>query len=262
MKTKPAAPGVMRIAFLSAGTPDAEAARIRLIHAYGNCDPAAADVIVALGGDGLMLQTLHRFMGTGKPIYGMNRGSVGFLMNEYREEDLEQRIAQAEPSIIHPLSMVATDIRGKVATAQAINEVSVLRQSYQAAKISISIDGKERLGELVADGLLLSTPAGSTAYNLSVDGPILPLDSPLLALTPISAFRPRRWRGALLPDSAHVTLDILEAEKRPVAAVADHFEFKEVLKVEIAMDRAIGLTILHDPGHSLDERILREQFGY
>lgn len=252
----------MRIAFLSAGTPEAEASRIRLIHAYGNCDPAAADVIVALGGDGLMLQTLHRFMGTGKPIYGMNRGSVGFLMNEYREEDLVQRIAQAEPSIIHPLSMVATDIRGKVATAQAINEVSVLRQSYQAAKISISIDGKERLGELVADGLLLSTPAGSTAYNLSVDGPILPLDSPLLALTPISAFRPRRWRGALLPDSAHVTLDILEAEKRPVAAVADHFEFKEVLKVEIAMDRAIGLTILHDPGHSLDERILREQFGY
>jgi NAD+ kinase len=255
-------PILKRIAFLSTGAPEAEASRIRLIHAYGNSDPASADVIVALGGDGLMLQTLHRFMGSGKPIYGMNRGSVGFLMNEYREEDLERRIDEAEPSIIHPLIMVATDTRGEVATANAINEVSVLRQSYQAAKIRICIDAKERLAELVADGLLVATPAGSTAYNLSVDGPILPLNSPLMALTPISAFRPRRWRGALLPDNAHVTLDILEADKRPVAAVADHFEFKDVVKVEIGMDHATGLVILHDPGHSLDERILREQFGY
>lgn len=251
-----------RIAFLSAGTPEAEAARIRLVHAYGNCDPAAADVIVALGGDGLMLQTLHRYMDAKKPIYGMNRGSVGFLMNEFREDDLERRIEEAAPSIIHPLLMVATDIHGDVAEARAINEVSVLRQSYQAAKIKISIDGKERLAELVADGLLVATPAGSTAYNLSVDGPILPLDAPLMALTPISAFRPRRWRGALLPDTAHVTLEFLEPHKRPVSAVADHFEFKEVVKVEIAMDHATGLVILHDPGHSLDERILREQFGY
>jgi len=250
-----------RIAFLSAGTPEAEAARIRLIHAYGNSDPATADVIVALGGDGLMLQTLHRFMDTQKPIYGMNRGSVGFLMNEFREDDLEKRIEESEASIIHPLLMVATDIRGEVAKARAINEVSVLRQSYQAAKIKISIDGKARLDELVADGLLVATPAGSTAYNLSVDGPILPLDAPLMALTPISAFRPRRWRGALLPDKAHVTLDILEPHKRPVAAVADHFELREVVRVEIAMDHATGLVILHDPGHSLDERILREQFG-
>jgi NAD+ kinase len=253
---------VKRIAFLSAGTPEAEAARVRLIHSYGNCDPASADVIVALGGDGLMLQTLHRFMDMKKPIYGMNRGSVGFLMNEYREEDLEKRISEAQASYIHPLNMIATDIRNEVAKARAINEVSILRQSYQAAKVKISIDGKERLDELVADGLLVATPAGSTAYNLSVDGPILPLDAPLMALTPISAFRPRRWRGALLPDSAHVTLDVLEPVKRPVAAVADHFEIKDVIKVEVGMDHTTSLTILHDPGHSLDERILREQFGH
>jgi NAD+ kinase len=259
---RPGTDAMMRIAFLSAGTPEAEAARIRLIHSYGNSDPAQADVIVALGGDGLMLQTLHRFMDTQKPIYGMNRGSVGFLMNEYREDDLEQHIEAAQASVIHPLLMIATDIKGSTAEASAINEVSVLRQSYQAAKIRISIDGKERLAELVADGLLVATPAGSTAYNLSVDGPILPLDSPLMALTPISAFRPRRWRGALLPDTAHVTLDVLEPHKRPVAAVADHFELKEVIKVEIAMDHSKSLIILHDPGHSLDERILREQFGY
>jgi NAD+ kinase len=262
MTSSTGAKATMRIAFLSSGTSDAEAARIRLIHSYGNCEPGAADVIVALGGDGLMLQTLHRFMDTKKPIYGMNRGSVGFLMNEYNEEDLEKHIEEAQPSIIHPLVMAATDIHGEVAKARAINEVSILRQSYQAAKVRICIDGKERLAELVADGLLVATPAGSTAYNLSVDGPILPLDAPLMALTPISAFRPRRWRGALLPHRAHVTLDILEPHKRPVAAVADHFELKDVIKVEIAMDHATSLVILHDPGHSLDERILREQFGH
>jgi NAD+ kinase len=254
--------GAIRIAFLSSGTPDSEAARIRLIHTYGNSDPDSADVIVALGGDGFMLQTLHRFMGSKKPIYGMNRGSVGFLMNEFREADLHQRLADATASIIHPLAMTAKDTNGTVAKARAINEVYVFRQSYQAGKIRISIDGRERLSELVADGVLIATPAGSTAYNLSVDGPILPLDAPLLALTPISAFRPRRWRGALLPNAVHVTLDILEPDKRPVAAVADHFEFRNIAQVAIAMDHATGLVLLHDPGHSLDERILREQFGY
>jgi NAD+ kinase len=251
-----------RIAFLSTGTPEAEAARVRLIHTYGNCDPASADVIVALGGDGLMLQTLHRFISSRKPIYGINRGSVGFLMNEYREEDLVRRIEEAEPSIIHPLLMVATDTHGEVATASAINEVSVLRQSYQAANIRICIDHKERLAELVADGLLVATPAGSTAYNLSVDGPILPLNSPLMALTPISAFRPRRWRGALLPNTAFVVIEVLEGEKRPVAAVADHDEARDVRRVEVISDKTISMRMLFDPGHSLEERILREQFGY
>ncbi len=251
-----------RIAFLSSGTPEADQALEALTNLYGHTDPADAGVIVALGGDGLMLQTLHRFMSDKKPIYGMNRGSVGFLMNEYQENGLLERLAAAQPSIVHPLIMKATDMQGRVSTARAINEVSILRQSYQAAKMSVSIDGKERLGELVADGLLVATPAGSTAYNLSANGPILPLDAPLMALTPISAFRPRRWRGALLPDKAYVAIDILEPGKRPVAAVADHFEIKDVARVEVRMDHQTGLVLLHDPGHSLDERILREQFGY
>jgi len=251
-----------KIAFLSSGTPEADMALERLRAAYGDAAPDEADVVVALGGDGLMLQTLHRFMGSQKPIYGMNRGSVGFLMNEYQEEGLLQRINAARASIIHPLIMRATTIDGRIEIARAINEVSLLRQSYQAAKMRISIDDVERLDELVADGILVSTPAGSTAYNLSANGPILPLDAPLMALTPISAFRPRRWRGALLPDKAKVTIEILENDKRPVAAVADHFETRDVTRVEIAMDHGAGLVLLHDPGHSLDERILREQFGY
>ncbi len=249
------------IAFLSSGTVDADQARERLTHRYGNVDPDRADVVVALGGDGLMLQVLHRFMGSGKPIYGMNRGSVGFLMNEYAEEQLHERLDVAASSMVHPLVMRAVDNMGGVATARAINEVSLLRQSSQVAKVRISVDGRERLGELVADGLLVATPAGSTAYNLSANGPILPLDLAAMALTPISAFRPRRWPGALLSDRAHVTVDILEAEKRPVAATADHFEIKDVVRLDISMDHATGLVLLHDPGHSLNERILREQFG-
>ena len=249
------------IAFLSSGTPEASAALDRLTAAYGNVDPDRADVVVALGGDGLMLQALHRFMGSGKPIYGMNRGSVGFLMNEYVEDGLHARLAAAARSMVHPLVMAATDRDGRLWTARAINEVYLLRQSSQVAKVRISIDGRERLSELVADGLLIATPAGSTAYNLSANGPILPLDAALMALTPISAFRPRRWRGALLSDKARVTLEVLEPDKRPVAATADHHEIRDVATIEIGMDHETGLVLLHDPGHSLDERILREQFG-
>ncbi len=250
-----------RIAFLSSGTPEANAAQAQFTARYGTVDPDTADVVVALGGDGLMLQTLHRFMGKNKPIYGMKLGSVGFLMNEFHGPDLQQRLDEAEASIVHPLLMEATDMQGETVTARAINEVSILRQAYQAAKMRISVDGKVRLDELVADGLLVATPVGSTAYNLSAYGPILPLDATLMPLTPIAAFRPRRWRGALLPDKAHVTIDILEADKRPVAAVADHFERKNVVRVTVAMDHATDLVLLHDPGHSLYERILREQFG-
>ncbi|PTM42508.1 NAD kinase [Bosea sp. 124] len=250
------------ISFVASETPEAQAALARLTERYGNADTGVADVIVALGGDGLMLQTLHRFIGTGTPIYGMNRGSVGFLMNEFRERGLRKRLTEAQRSVVHPLSMLALDQDGTEVHAEAINEVSLLRRSYQAAKLRISIDGQVRLGELVADGVLLATPAGSTAYNLSANGPILPLDAPLLALTPISAFRPRRWRGALLPDHAKVTIEVLEADKRPVSAVADHIQIDNVVRVEIEIDRNVDLVMLHDPGHSLDERILREQFGY
>lgn len=250
------------ISFIASETPEAQAALAKLIDRYGDADPDRADVVVALGGDGLMLQVLHRFLGTGKPIYGMNRGSVGFLMNEFRERGLSKRLEAAHRSVVHPLSMRAIDQSGSEVHAKAINEVSLLRRSYQAAKLRISIDGQVRLGELVADGVLLATPAGSTAYNLSANGPILPLDAPLLALTPISAFRPRRWRGALLPDHAQVTIEVLEGEKRPVSAVADHTQIENVVSVGIAIDRSVELVMLHDPGHSLDERILREQFGY
>ena len=249
------------IAFLSSGSPEASSTCAALADRYGNAELDAADVVVALGGDGLMLQTLHRFMGRNTPIYGMNRGSVGFLMNEFHETGLLARLDEALPSIVHPLIMEATVISGEVEVARAINEVFLSRQTFQAAKLRISIDGKERLSELIADGVLVATPAGSTAYNLSVNGPILPLNASLMALTPISAFRPRRWRGALLRDTARVEIDILEPIKRPVSAVADHFEVRDVVHVEIGMDHDTSLILLHDPGHSLDERILREQFG-
>jgi NAD+ kinase len=250
------------IAFVGSSAPDAQSALQALASRYSHVPPEDADVIVALGGDGLMLQSLHRFMGTGKPIYGMNKGTVGFLMNEYQEEDLFERLEAAERSVVHPLLMVAWDVRGGAHTARAINEVSMLRQTYQAAKLRVSVDTHVRIPELIADGILVATPAGSTAYNLSVGGPILPLNATLLALTPISAFRPRRWRGALLPDYAKIQIEVLEAENRPVSAVADHTEFRNVSRVDVSMDRSVDLLMLHDPGHSLDERILREQFGH
>ena len=263
MTAKPAqAPRAPTIAFLSSGAKEADDALKRLVTLYGNTPADEADVIVPLGGDGLMLQTLHETMTAPKPIYGMNRGSVGFLMNDYSERSLRERITAAQPSIIHPLIMRVRDIHGAETTARAINEVSLLRQTYQAAKLRIEIDGATQLDELIADGILISTPAGSTAYNLSANGPILPLGVPLMALTPLSPFRPRRWRGALLRDSAHVALKVLEADKRPVAAVADHFEIRRVAEVDVAMDKVTSLVLLHDPGHSLDERILREQFRY
>jgi NAD+ kinase len=250
------------IAFVASDVPAAQQARRRLIRRYGDARPETADVVVALGGDGLMLTTLQRFMNSGKPIYGMHRGTVGFLMNEFSENGLAERLAAAHVTVIHPLLMRARDAAGRVHRHHAINEVSLFRQGHQAARLRILVDGKVRLPELVADGVLVSTPAGSSAYNLSVQGPIIPIDAPLLALTPISPFRPRRWRGALLPDRARVAIEVLEAEKRPVAAVADHSEVRSVRSVDVCMDHDVAMHMLFDPGHSLDERILSEQFGY
>jgi NAD+ kinase len=250
-----------RIAFVASGSDEAQSALTKLNALYGNREPADADVVVALGGDGLMLQTLHGQMNSDKPIYGMHRGTVGFLMNEYSTVDLHERLAAAKETLIHPLLMRATDAAGVVHLHHAINEVALFRQTYQAARLRILVDEQERMAELMADGILVATPAGSTAYNLSAQGPILPINAALLALTPISAFRPRRWRGALLPNTAFVVIEVIDGEKRPVAAVADHDEVRDVCRVEILSDRTISMRMLFDPGHSLEERILREQFG-
>jgi NAD+ kinase len=255
-------PGYERIAFVASPFAEAKEAEKRLSKRYGGVKPESADVIVALGGDGLMLQTLRRFMHAGKPIYGMHRGTVGFLMNDFRLDKLPERLAASDRTVIHPLLMRARDDKGRDHNHHAFNEVSLFRQTYQAARLRILIDGKERLAELVADGILLSTPAGSTAYNLSAQGPIIPIDAPLMALTPISPFRPRRWHGALLTDRARVRIEVRNTDHRPVAAVADHDEVRDVRSVDIEMDHSISMTILFDPGHSLDERILREQFQY
>ncbi|HEX2215597.1 MAG TPA: NAD kinase [Xanthobacteraceae bacterium] len=258
----PSSPRYDRVAFMASRTPEAEEALRRLVARYGNEDPAAADVIVALGGDGLMLQTLHRFLGSDRPIYGMHRGTVGFLMNEYHEDRLHERLAAARRTVIHPLVMRTQNGVQAVQEHRAFNDVHLFRQTHQAAHLRILVDGKVRLPELAADGVLVATPAGSTAYNLSAQGPIIPLRAPLLALTPISPFRPRRWRGALLPDNASISVEVLEADKRPVAAVADHDEVRDVNRVDIRMDHDVSMPLLFDPGHSLDERILSEQFGY
>ena len=255
-----AEPFTRRLTFLASDRPEAQQARERLIERYGDAGPDA-QVIVALGGDGFMLETLHGSLGEQKPIYGMNRGSVGFLMNEYSEDSLLERIAAAERTVIHPLAMVAVDSKRRHHRALAINEVSLLRQTRQTAKLRISIDGKVRMAELVCDGAMVATPAGSTAYNLSAHGPIIPIDAKVLALTPISAFRPRRWRGALLSHTARVTFEVLEADKRPVSAVADNVEVRDVLEVHVSEDRSISLAMMFDAGRSLDERVLTEQFS-
>lgn len=249
------------LAFIASSTDEAQASRQELIRLYGHTNPTDADVIVALGGDGFMLQTLHDTMNSGKLIYGMNRGSVGFLMNDFSVDNLPERISVAVENAFHPLKMTTTNADGSTSFALAINEVSVLRQSYQAAKLRVVIDGKVRLEELICDGLMVATPVGSTAYNLSAHGPILPLEAPLLALTPVSAFRPRRWRGALLPDKVTVVLEVLEPGKRPVNAVADHTEVKSVLRVEIAQSEETTARILSDPDRSWSDRIIAEQFS-
>ncbi len=251
-----------RIAFVASEVPEALAARDRLVARYGNVEPKEADAIVALGGDGLMLQTLHRFMGDRIPIYGMNRGSVGFLMNEFAEIDLIGRLQRAVITEIHPLAMKATDESGTCHKGLAINEVALFRQTYQAAKLALSVNGQVRLEELICDGVLVATPAGSTAYNLSANGPIVPINAQLLALTPISAFRPRRWRGALLANTARIGINVLEPAKRPVSAVADNLEFRSIVQVEISQASDIDLYMMFDPDHDLDERILSEQFRY
>ncbi|MWB77736.1 NAD kinase [Pseudooceanicola sp. 216_PA32_1] len=250
----------LKIAFAASRGPSAQAARRVLSQRYGDTPERQADVIVALGGDGFMLHTLHRTQDLPAPVYGMNRGTVGFLMNEYSEDGLPERLALAEEEVINPLFMRATRSDGKVHEALAINEVSLLRAGPQAAKLRISVDGKERLPELVCDGALVATPAGSTAYNYSAHGPILPIGSDVLALTAMAAFRPRRWRGALLPKTAEVCFDVLEASKRPVMADADSRSVRDVVRVEIRSEPSISHRIMFDPGHGLEERLISEQF--
>ena len=250
-----------KLHFVSSENTEAIKAKKDLMEEYKNFSVSEADVIVALGGDGLMLQTLHDNIEQAKPIFGINRGSVGFLMNEFNNDNLIERINSATSTMVHPLQMYAKTENEEV-LAKAINEVSLLRQSYQAAKLGIKIDGKNRLEELICDGVLLSTPAGSTAYNLSAHGPILPITSNLLALTPISAFRPRRWKGALIPHNSEVEINILENKKRPVSAVADNLEIRDVLSVKINEDRDTELFMLFDSETNLEEKIIEEQFTY
>jgi NAD+ kinase len=251
-----------KIAITAIETDAARKALKQLNQRYKTVPVENADTIVALGGDGFMLQTMRASLATGQQIFGMNQGSIGFMMNDYAADDLLERLANAEETQIHPLALIAHDIHGKTHREIAFNEVSLLRQTHQAAKLQISIDGKVRLAELICDGVIVATPTGSTAYNLSAHGPILPIGSPLLALTPISAFRPRRWRGAILPHEATVEITILEEKKRPVAAVADHIEFRDVKTIHIAEDKSRAVRLLFDPGHSLAERVLNEQFDF
>jgi NAD+ kinase len=249
-----------KIAFLAADTDSAQAALHELTEIYGQCDFKTADYIVALGGDGFMLQTLHLCQNLRAPVYGMNRGTVGFMMNAYEIKGLPLRLANAEQQIINPLIMKATLVDGKVETALAINEVSLLRAGPQAAKLKIWVDNRQRMDELVCDGVLVATPAGSTAYNYSAHGPILPIGADVLAMTALNAYRPRRWRGALLPKTSIVRIDVLDNKKRPVMADADSVSFKNVKKVEISSETKIKHKILFNQGHGLDERLIQEQF--
>lgn len=259
------APDALRMAFVCADTEEARAARTRLVHRYGNAPLTDADVIIALGGDGFLLETLHRALALNRerplPVYGMNRGSVGFLLNAYREDEIAERVSASQHVQLNPLRMVATRVNGERVEALGINEVSLLRETRQAAKLRITVDKVVRLPELICDGALVATPAGSTAYNLSAHGPIVPLGAGVLALTPISAFRPRRWRGALLPHTAKIIFDILDEGKRPVSAVADFTEVREVLRVEVQECRDVALTLLFDQELNFEERILKEQFA-
>ena len=248
------------IAVVASNSPAAQSALKELLSRYPTLSPEIADVIIALGGDGFMLETQHRFMSMQKPIYGMNRGTVGFLMNEFSLDALPHRINNAESATLHPLPMRATTVKGDIHEALAINEVSLLRQTRQAAKVEIYVDSVPRVTELICDGVLVATPAGSTAYNLSAHGPIIPLGAAVLALTPISAFRPRRWRGALLPSNARVEFKAIEGDKRPLSAVADYTEVRDVRSVEIVEDLNTSIQLLFDPEHNLEERILNEQF--
>jgi NAD+ kinase len=248
------------IAVVAAEHDEAASAAERLKGAYPTVPPEQADVIIALGGDGFMLETLHRYMSFGVPIFGMNRGSVGFLMNTFQENDLLERLRRAEGIALHPLRMTAEDVTGARHEALAINEVSLLRQTRLAAKLKIEIDGIVRMSEMICDGVLVTTPAGSTAYNVSVNGPILPLNAHVLALTPISVFRPRHWRGAILPHDVTVTMHVLRPNARPVSAVADYTEVRTVTKVVVHEDRSATLKLLFDPEHDLEERIIKEQF--
>ena len=249
-----------RLAFTAADTDVARGAAAHLKERYGEVSLEDADIIVALGGDGFMLQTLHGTQHLPAPVYGMNCGTIGFLMNEYRPHGLTGRLREAEEAVIHPLAMRATRADGEVHEALAINEVSLLRAGPQAAKLRISVDGRPRMPELVCDGALVCTPAGSTAYNYSAHGPILPIGADVLALTAMAAFRPRRWRGALLPNTATVRFDVLEAAKRPVMAEADARSVRDVVSVEIRSETAVSHRLLFDPGHGLEERLISEQF--
>ena len=250
----------MRFHFISSENPEAKQALKKFKERYKQSEIDVSDAIIAIGGDGMLLKALRNSLKANIPVFGLNKGNVGFLMNELSYEDLEKRVSIADKVITHPLKMKTNNINGEIVTESAVNEVSLSRQTHQAAHLKILIDDKERLSELVCDGILVSTPIGSTAYNLSAHGPIIPLNANILALTPISAFRPRRWKGALLPENVKIRIEILDFKRRTVSATADNIEVRNIKKIEIFADKTKTLTLLHDPGHSLDERIMKEQF--